>query len=186
MTSLLQSVVKEGTGRRALVLERGDLAGKTGTTNEFKDAWFSGFNGDVVTTTWIGFDQPASMGRGEAGASAALPIWIDYMKVALDGRPETPYSQPETVIKRLVNQETGEPTTESDPDAMEEYFVAETLDQQAPATEDGVAVPTPGNGNSNTDLAAEPGAAPDGEKETGTAPPKLAPGQVPDGLEQIF
>ena len=185
MTSILQSVIKEGTGRRALTLERHDLAGKTGTTNEYKDAWFSGFNRDVVTTSWIGFDQPASMGRGEAGASAALPIWIDYMKVALEGRPETPYAQPDTIVTRLINKETGEPTTDADPEAMEEYFVAETLDQQAPVTDDGTATPVPGMNETPESTGTDPTQKADGEK-TEPAPPKLAPGQLPEGLEKIF
>ncbi len=123
MNSILRDVIREGTGRRARQLGREDLAGKTGTTNEFRDAWFSGFNADLVATAWIGFDQPASLGRGEAGSRAALPIWMDYMAVVLDGVPEKPLTIPDTVEKILINSETGEPTNEDDPDAIEEYFV---------------------------------------------------------------
>ena len=89
MTSMMRDVIRVGTGRRALVLGRGDLAGKTGTTNEFRDAWFSGFNPDVATSVWVGFDQPATLGKREAGGRAALPIWIDFMDVALKGVPES-------------------------------------------------------------------------------------------------
>ena len=75
MTSMLQDVIKRGTGRRALAMGRGDIAGKTGTTNESKDSWFSGYNADIVTTVWTGFDQPQSLGRHEYGGTVALPIW---------------------------------------------------------------------------------------------------------------
>src|SRR3989344_4156021 len=94
MASMMQDVIREGTGRGALVLGRKDLSGKTGTTNDYRDAWFSGFNADMVTTAWTGFDQPASLGRGETGARAALPIWIDFMRTALQGIPETPLTPP--------------------------------------------------------------------------------------------
>src|SRR5581483_11225283 len=110
----------------ALVLGRKDLAGKTGTTNEYRDAWFSGFNGDVVTTAWVGFDQPAPLGRGETGARAALPIWIDYMRAALQGVPEKPLVPPPDVVQTTINSDTGKPTTPDDPQAMQEYFVKGT------------------------------------------------------------
>ena len=107
MTTIMRDVVKQGTARRALALKRDDLAGKTGTTNEFRDAWFSGFNSNVVTTAWVGFDQPSSLGRHESGAKAALPIWIDYMRVALKDMEETELQQPEKVIALMVDPETG-------------------------------------------------------------------------------
>ncbi|MEK7717979.1 MAG: peptidase, partial [Pseudomonadota bacterium] len=126
MSSMMQDVIREGTGRGALVLGRKDLSGKTGTTNDYRDAWFSGFNADVVTTAWIGFDQPASLGRGETGARAALPIWIDFMRTALQGIPEKPLTPPQNVVRLTVNSETGKPTTADDPQAMEEYFIQGT------------------------------------------------------------
>jgi len=107
MTSIMRDVIKRGTGRRALVLKRDDLGGKTGTTNDYKDAWFSGFNQDVVATAWVGFDQPETLGRGEAGSRAALPIWIDYMKTALKNSPEKPLEVPENIVSVLVDPETG-------------------------------------------------------------------------------
>ncbi|TVO57604.1 PBP1A family penicillin-binding protein [Denitromonas halophila] len=94
MDSMLQEVVRAGTATRALKLKRGDLAGKTGTTNDYVDAWFCGYNPEVVAISWVGFDQPKNLGRGETGGATALPIWIDYMKVALEGRPETKIPQP--------------------------------------------------------------------------------------------
>ncbi|UCH53880.1 MAG: peptidase, partial [Pseudomonadota bacterium] len=130
MTSIMQDVIRAGTGKAALQLGRKDLAGKTGTTNEYRDAWFSGFNGDLVVTAWVGFDQPASLGRAETGGRAALPIWIDFMRVALDGTPEKPLAVPPAIVKLSVNAETGKPTTPDDPQAIEEYFIEGTEGQQ--------------------------------------------------------
>ena len=108
------------------MLGRKDLAGKTGTTNDYRDAWFSGFNSEVVTTVWIGFDQPVSLGRAETGGRTALPVWIDFMRTALEGVPEKPLTPPETMVRITINSETGKPTTPDDPQAMEEYFVKGT------------------------------------------------------------
>ena len=107
LTSMLQDVIKRGTGRRALALGRDDLAGKTGTTNESKDAWFSGYNGDFVTSVWVGFDQPESLGRNEYGGTVALPIWMDYMKAALAGRPEHLPHEPEGIVSLRIDARTG-------------------------------------------------------------------------------
>ena len=93
LTNMLQDVIKRGTGRRAQSLNRTDLAGKTGTTNDAKDSWFTGFNGRIVTTVWSGFDQPQSLGNREYGSTVSLPIWIDFMGKALAGTP--PYLAPE-------------------------------------------------------------------------------------------
>ena len=89
LNSMLQDVIKRGTGRRALALGRSDIAGKTGTTNESKDAWFSGYNADYVTTVWTGFDQPESLGRREFGGTVSLPIWMNYMAAALKDKRHT-------------------------------------------------------------------------------------------------
>jgi len=124
MTSMMRDVINYGTGRRALELNRKDLAGKTGTTNDYRDAWFSGFNTSYVTTVWVGFDQPQSLGRGEAGGRAALPIWIDYMRFALNGVPEKSLPMPPGVTTAFVNQDTGQVTSEADPDGYREFFIA--------------------------------------------------------------
>lgn len=87
MANILKDVIIHGTGRAALKLGRDDLGGKTGTTNDAKDAWFAGFNADLVTITWVGFDQPRTLGRREYGGVAALPIWIKYMGDALKDTP---------------------------------------------------------------------------------------------------
>ncbi len=88
MANILKDVIQHGTGRAALKLGRNDLGGKTGTTNDAKDAWFAGFNGDLVAISWVGFDQPTTLGRREYGGVAALPIWTDFMEKSLKDRPE--------------------------------------------------------------------------------------------------
>ena len=108
MCSLLRDVVRRGTGRKALVLERDDLAGKTGTTNDQFDAWFSGFTPGLVATAWIGFDEFRPLGRRETGARAALPMWIAYMKEALEGVPQREIPPPEGIVTVRIDPETGE------------------------------------------------------------------------------
>jgi penicillin-binding protein 1A len=107
MTSMMQDVVRRGTATRANELGRRDLAGKTGTTNDQVDAWFSGFNGDVVTTVWMGYDNPKPLGGAETGAGAALPIWIDYMRIALQGYPDRVQPQPGGLVTVRINRENG-------------------------------------------------------------------------------
>jgi penicillin-binding protein 1A len=123
MTSMMQDVVREGTATAAKVLNRRDLAGKTGTTDDYRDAWFIGYNRELVATAWVGFDQPASLGNGEAGGRAALPMWIDYMRVALEGVPEQRLEPPEGVIRAYIDMETGAPVAAGTPKSLEEYFV---------------------------------------------------------------
>ena len=95
MDSMLKDVVRRGTATRAMALGRSDIAGKTGTTNDYVDAWFCGYSPDLVTVTWIGFDQPRRLGDGETGGSAALPIWLDYVRIALEKNPERVPVRPE-------------------------------------------------------------------------------------------
>ena len=109
MTTLLRDVVRAGTATSAMKLGRNDLAGKTGTTNDSYDAWFAGFNSSLVGVTWVGFDQPKSLGERETGGGVALPIWINYMKTAMKGTPETPLKPPPGVVSA---------TTASDGDSL--------------------------------------------------------------------
>lgn len=88
MANILRDVIQHGTGRAALKLGRSDLGGKTGTTNDAKDAWFAGFNGNLVAVAWVGFDAPSTLGRREYGGVAALPIWTDFMGGALKNQPQ--------------------------------------------------------------------------------------------------
>jgi penicillin-binding protein 1A len=99
---MMRDVVQRGTGTAAKVLDREDLGGKTGSTNEHRDAWFSGFGGGIVTTVWVGRDDFKSLGYREYGGKAALPIWIDYMRVALKDRPVTALEPPDGMIKVSV------------------------------------------------------------------------------------
>lgn len=102
LQSMMRDVVQRGTGTAAKVLEREDVGGKTGSTNDHRDAWFSGFGGGIATTVWVGRDDFKSLGYREYGGKAALPIWIDYMRVALDGRPVMPNDPPEGMVQVSV------------------------------------------------------------------------------------
>lgn len=121
-TSLMQDVINYGSGRKAKALKRGDIAGKTGTTNEQKDAWFSGFNPYVTTTVWVGFDQPSTLGRREVGGRAALPIWIDYMRSALAEYPNAPFARPDGLVNVPINRDSGEAVPADAPGAFFEVF----------------------------------------------------------------
>ncbi len=123
MTSLMNEVMTTGTGRKSLSLGRTDLSGKTGTTNNFRDAWFTGFNQDITASVWVGFDQPKELGRRESGSRAALPIWIDYMTIALKDRPIHPATIPENIVVARINRHSGQVTDQTDPDGIDEYFV---------------------------------------------------------------
>ncbi|MBA1273773.1 penicillin-binding protein 1A [Stutzerimonas azotifigens] len=122
MTSMLQDVIKKGTGRRALAMNRGDIAGKTGTTNDSIDSWFSGYNADFVTTVWAGFDQPQSLGRNEYGGTVALPIWMNYMSAVLEGRPEHLPPEPEGITTLRIDPVSGRAASPGTPDAYFELF----------------------------------------------------------------
>jgi penicillin-binding protein 1A len=98
MDNMMQDVTRIGTGARAARLGRSDLAGKTGTTNEFVDAWFAGYNPHLVAIAWVGFDQPKTLGRNQTGGVVALPIWVGYMEKALHGAPEISREVPDGVV----------------------------------------------------------------------------------------
>ena len=128
--SFMKDVIKHGTGRKAKALKRNDLSGKTGTTNEQRDAWFNGYQRNIVTHTWVGFDTPEAMGRGETGGRAALPIWIDYMQVALDGKPEFKRKLPAGVVAAKIDTKTGKLATFGNPNTMNEYFLVGHLPEE--------------------------------------------------------
>ena len=136
INSVLQDVITRGTGRRALVLERGDLAGKTGTTNGPMDAWFSGYNRDVVTTTWVGFDNYTPLGRREFGGTAALPIWINYMREALKNSPDEERVLPTGVVNVRIDPDTGMLAGSRQKNVIYEYFREEYVPQQGPDGEE--------------------------------------------------
>ncbi len=107
MTSLLRDAVRYGTAARAMSLGRNDLSGKTGTTNDSVDAWFAGFNSGLVAVSWIGFDNPASLGEAETGGGASLPIWMYYMAKALKGVKEEPFEPPLGLAMVAIGGEFG-------------------------------------------------------------------------------
>lgn len=148
MTSMLQDVIKRGTGRRAMALGRTDLAGKTGTTNESKDSWFSGYNADYVTTVWAGFDQPESLGRNEYGGTVALPIWMSYMGAALKDKPNHAPAEPDGILTLRVDPHSGRAAAPGTPDAYFELFKSE--DSPPPMNE-----LDPGMGAPNSPLPAD-------------------------------
>ncbi len=127
MVSMMKDVVRSGTATKAMVLQRSDLAGKTGTTNALNDAWFSGYTPDLVTIVWLGFDAPRSLGAGEVGGVAALPVWIDYMRVALKGRPERNLPQPKGMVTVRIDPDTGLIASANSDDGIFETFVADQV-----------------------------------------------------------
>jgi penicillin-binding protein 1A len=122
MHSIMRDVVRMGTAARAMKLGRGDLAGKTGTTNDFVDAWFCGFNPTLVAIAWIGFDQPQTLGRNETGGTAALPIWMTYMGTVLKGVAEQPFTAPSGVLALRVNPETGMRVTDGEGGVVDYFY----------------------------------------------------------------
>jgi penicillin-binding protein 1A len=122
MNSIMRDIIQRGTGRRAKQLGRNDLAGKTGTTNDQRDAWFSGFNPDVVTTAWVGFDNPKTLGERETGGRAALPMWIYYMREALKGLPEKPIQRPPGLVTVRIDPDTGLLANAGSPNGIFETF----------------------------------------------------------------
>ena len=142
MNSLLRDVVKHGTGRKAMSLARDDLAGKTGTTNDQVDAWFNGFHPELVAVAWVGFDNPHSLGRYETGGRAALPMWIDFMKVALEGMPEAPLQPPVGMVTVRIDPATGLLARPEATDAIYETFREEYVPKQM--------APLSGQGDSGT------------------------------------
>jgi len=122
VTSLLKSVVEEGTGKGAKVLGK-PIAGKTGTTNNYVDAWFMGYTPSIVTGVWVGYDNPkASLGEKETGARAALPIWISVMARALADKPPEDFSQPDDVVAVKIDPETGLLARDGQADAITDVF----------------------------------------------------------------
>ena len=129
ITDMMADVIRlpRGTGHRAIVLGRNDLAGKTGTTDDSRDAWFNGFNTRLVTTVWVGFDQERSLGESEEGARTALPIWIRYMREALKSVPQQKLPMPDGLVQLRVSPETGTLVSAENPDGMLETFMVNHL-----------------------------------------------------------
>lgn len=127
--SILRDVVQRGTGTAAKVIGRPDIGGKTGSTNDYRDAWFSGFGGDLVTTVWVGKDDFSSLGRGEYGGKAALPIWINYMDAALKDVPLYEPEPPSGLVTASVDASSGRLVPEGSPGSVRDYFKREDYDR---------------------------------------------------------
>ena len=125
--SLMRDVVRRGTGRRAMALGRNDLGGKTGTTNDHRDAWFSGFGGGIVTIAWVGMDDFSSLGRGEFGSAAALPMWMSYMGKVLDGVDESLPPMPPGIVTALIDPDSGLLAAPGSGNAISESFKREDI-----------------------------------------------------------
>ncbi len=123
LADMMGDVVRRGTAKRALVLKRNDIAGKTGTSNDHHDAWFCGFNSRLVAAAWVGFDQEASLGAGEEGGRTAVPIWIHFMREALRGTSEAPVTAPEGLVTVKISPATGLLASADDPAAVFETFI---------------------------------------------------------------
>ncbi len=136
IADMMREVIRRGTGRRALALGRRDLSGKTGTTNDGVDVWFSGYNSRLVATTWVGFDNPRPLGAGEEGSRTALPMWIDFMQVALLGMPDSRLPVPDGLITVRISPETGCLAGVDDPSAMFEILPREKIPACEPGNDD--------------------------------------------------
>lgn len=130
VTTTLQDVIKQGTGRRVLQsgLRRNDIAGKTGTTNDKKDAWFAGFNSDLVTVSWVGFDRPKPL--HEYGSKAALPMWVEFMKKALHGKREHSMPRPPGLVTMRIDAKSGLPAESWQTDSVFETFREQYIPQK--------------------------------------------------------
>jgi penicillin-binding protein 1A len=146
-TSLMRSVVEEGTAVAVRELGR-PAAGKTGTANEYRDAWFSGYTPDLVATAWVGFDDHSSLGSGETGGKAALPIWLGFMRSALDGKPSRDFEVPAGVQTVKVDPSSGLLAGAHVPGRTENF-----LEGTAPTAE----APPPGEASPDRFLMEEPG-----------------------------
>jgi penicillin-binding protein 1A len=128
MTDMMSDVIQRGTAQLAKSLGRSDLAGKTGTTSERRDAWFVGFNADLVAAAWIGFDQERTLGDNEEGGRTALPMWVYFMQEALRDKPQHRQPEPPGVVRMWISREDGSPARAGAPDAVFEAF----LEQHTP------------------------------------------------------
>lgn len=155
ITSALKDVIYAGTARKASILKRSDLAGKTGTTNDQVDAWFNGYNGDLVTTVWVGYDKPKSL--YEHGAQAALPIWMEFMGTILSGKPEHSVAEPDGITSARIDPDTGLLAYSGQADAVFEIFTDDTVPtREASESDQGISDETSSENQPNNDSAGNP------------------------------
>ena len=140
MQDMLREVIRRGTGVRAnRELRRRDLSGKTGTTNDYRDAWFAGFNNDISAVVWVGNDNNEPLGNGEQGSRTALPIWIELIRRALKNAPQNSMSMPDQMVTVRISKLTGCPASSDETDnIMFEIFHKDSLpncDETSPAND---------------------------------------------------
>ncbi len=122
VADMMRDVIRRGTGRRAMALGRSDLSGKTGTSNDRRDAWFGGFNADLTSVVWVGFDDDLPLGPGEEGSRTALPVWVDFSRIALDFAPEHQLPVPDGIVAVKIDRADGCPASAGQTNVMFEYF----------------------------------------------------------------
>jgi penicillin-binding protein 1A len=127
MTSMMQEVMSRGTAASARSLGRSDIAGKTGTTNDHRDAWFAGYNADVTVSCWVGFDDLSPLGDQETGGHAALPMWMAYVGPVLKDAPESTVPRPDGLETVRINPATGALASSTSPDAIFETFPSDRV-----------------------------------------------------------
>jgi penicillin-binding protein 1A len=184
VTSLMRTVVEKGTAQRASSLGR-PLAGKTGTTNDERDTWFVGYSTELVTSTWVGYDDMLPLGWGESGAVTALPIWMAFMKAAHEGRPVTDFPRPNGIVTASIDPGTGLLSYPGQTDAVEEEFLdgtvpAETSTPDAGAPDAGVVEGEPTGAPSLVDA----GAPTDALAARPEVPPREAPLDEPSAVKK--
>ncbi len=148
---MMRDVVRRGTGRRAMTLGRSDLSGKTGTSNDRRDAWFGGFNAELASIVWIGYDDDLPLGPGEEGSRTALPVWIEFARIALAGVPEKQMPMPEGIVSVLIDKESGCPARAGQRDVVFEVF----FEDDVPECEDVEELPNIFNDASSVEAPTE-------------------------------
>ena len=198
MNSMMHDVTTRGTGARTNSLARTDLAGKTGTTNDVKDAWFAGYNPKLVTITWLGYDNPRTLGANESGSSLAVPMWIDYMGKALSGKKMAFWEKPTGLTTAKVNKNTGDMAgafTEDD-DTQYEVFISKHLPTRTDDSGADVADEIAAEEDEGTRVAgprSEPRTVPSDAGDDVVPPPSVEPSRggprlrpVDDGVDDLF
>jgi penicillin-binding protein 1A len=170
-TDLLKSVVEDGTGKAAKVLRR-PIAGKTGTSNEARDAWFAGYSTDIASVVWVGHDDRLPLGAGESGGRTALPIFVELMRVAHQGTPATDFPAPAGIVRAPIDPATGLRARPDQEDAFPEVFLAGT---EPTETAEEPKEPGEGEGGGDAGTPAEPGAVDGGDAVPVEEPPPAPP-----------
>ncbi len=190
MRSIMKEVVRRGTATKAKVLGRNDLAGKTGTTNDLYDAWFTGFNSGLVATAWVGYDEQTSLGPKESGGVAALPMWIDYMRVALESMPEDREFQPEGISTVRIDRKTGKLAAPGSDSGYFEFFREENVPTEYAEQRD---TPTPAAPVKETRRevvivrdGTKPEAPANGSQSPTVQPAPVRPSSQKKKIEQLF